>query len=245
MLHKTISISMDVNRLPLPAKLLFTWMIPHADDEGRLRGEPEYIKATVVPMTKWSIKKIEQWLKEMEKVGLIHYWEHNNERLVEFVKWTDYQYIQKDRLKLSKLPSYSKESGYNLDTDRIQTDDALFPQSNIGESNLNEANKSELNEVSIAAKPAHRERGVMVNPRTFKPSSEGEVAALEAWRKLEPSNPLALKGTYLHALQKGLPTRMFYQFVSEIQQDDSVKRSGAVFNKKVVEYFKKLAQKSS
>lgn len=244
MLHKTISISMDVNRLPLPARLLFTWMISHADDEGRIKGEAEYIKATVVPMTKWSVKKIEQWLKEMEKVGLIHYWEHNNERLVEFVKWADYQYIQKDRLKLSKLPSYSKESGYNLDTDRIQTDDALSPQSNISESNLNEVNKSEANEIGVTEK-SYKENGGLINPRTFKPSSEGEVAALEAWRKLEPTNPLALKGTYLHALQKGLPTRMFYQFVSEIQQDDSVKRPGAVFNKKVVEYFNKLAQKSS
>ena len=54
MLHKKISISLQVNSLPLPAKLLFTWLIAHTDDEGRILGSPKYIKATVVPMTNWS-----------------------------------------------------------------------------------------------------------------------------------------------------------------------------------------------
>lgn len=57
MIHKKISASTQVNRLTLPARLLFSWMIPHADDEGRIKGEPEYIKAVVVPMTRWSFKK--------------------------------------------------------------------------------------------------------------------------------------------------------------------------------------------
>ena len=73
MLHNKISTLLQVNRLSLPAKLLFTWMIAHADDEGRLRGEPEYIKATVVPMTKWSFKLISVYIKEMVNQQLIYH----------------------------------------------------------------------------------------------------------------------------------------------------------------------------
>jgi len=65
MLHKTISTSSQVNKLSLPARLLFTWAIAHADDDGRLRGDPEYIKATVVPMVRWSFKKVERYFADV------------------------------------------------------------------------------------------------------------------------------------------------------------------------------------
>jgi len=52
MLHNKISKSLQVDSLPVPAQLLFTWMISWADDEGRLKGEPKYIKATVIPYKK-------------------------------------------------------------------------------------------------------------------------------------------------------------------------------------------------
>jgi len=78
----------------------------------------------------------------------------------------------------------------------------------------------------------------VVSPKNFEPSSEGEVAALEAWEKLDRGHPWAFGTTYLNALRKGLPTRMFYQFVSEIQQDNSIKKPGAVFNEKVTSYLR-------
>lgn len=64
MLHKKISVSIQVNNLSLPAKLLFTWLISHADDEGRLKGDILYVKATVVPMTNWSKSKVKSYLEE-------------------------------------------------------------------------------------------------------------------------------------------------------------------------------------
>src|SRR3989338_4580844 len=91
MLHKSISVSTQVNKLSLPAKLLFTWMIPHTDDEGRMKGEPEYIKAIVVPMVRWTFNKIKTYLNEIKNQGLIYYWEQNNEWFIELVKWNIYQ----------------------------------------------------------------------------------------------------------------------------------------------------------
>ena len=236
MLHKKISVSVQVNRLTLPARLLFTWMIPHADDEGKLKGDIEFIKAMVVPMTKWSFKKIKGYLMEMKDQELIYYWQENDEWFIEFTKWKEHQYIQKDRFKSSDLPSFHKEVDNKLDTDCIQAVSTPSPQSNISESNLNEVNKSEVNASNVADKSSYKGNGDMVNPRTFKPSSEGEVAALEAWKRLEPTNPLAFKITYLNALGKGLPVNMFYQFSSEIRQDNTIRNPGAIFNRKVETY---------
>lgn len=50
MIDKRISVSEQVANLPLKAQLLFTWMIPHADDVGLLPYSARTIKALVVPM---------------------------------------------------------------------------------------------------------------------------------------------------------------------------------------------------
>lgn len=237
MLHTKISVSVQVNRLTLPARLLFTWMIPHADDEGRLKGDPEYIKATVTPMTRWSFKKIGEYLNEIKDKELIYYWQENGEWFIEFIKWNEHQTIRKDRFIRSNLPSYSKKNDNQVANTCQPTDNQETTQANVIKSNPIESNKSEANEISIAEN-SYKGNSIIVNPRTFEPSSEGEVAALEAWKKLEPGNPLALKTTYLNALSKGLPPSVFYLFVSEIQQDNSIKRPGAVFNEKVASYFR-------
>lgn len=236
MLHKKISVSVQVNRLTLPARLLFTWMIPHADDEGRMKGDPEFIRATVVPMVKWSFKKIREYLEEIKNKGLIYYWQENGEWFVEFIKWKEHQQIRKDRFSPSDLPSYPKKNDNQVTTTYQPADNQETTQANVIKSNSIESNKSESNEIGNADK-SYKGNGLVVHPRDFKPSCEGEVAAFEAWQKLEPTKPWSLGGTYLHAHRKGLPANLFYRFVSEIQQDNSIKKPGAVFNKKVEEYF--------
>ncbi len=238
MLHKKVSLSMQVNSLPLPAQLLFTWMISHVDDDGRLKGEPEYIKATVVPMKKWSFKQIEKHLLAIKDLGLIYYWEQNGEWFIELVKWKEHQQIQKDRYKPSDLPSFPNENGGNLYTSRIQPVNKSTPQSNIDESNSVKVNLSEYGkEESVADKNSFKKVGDLINPATYKPTSAVETAAYEAWKRLELNNPRAFYTTYIPAAKRGLPAELFYQFTSEIRQDPSIKNRGAVFNKKVDDYF--------
>ena len=53
MLNRSISRDRDVaelaNRAGLDAALLFTWMIPHLDRDGRVDADPEVVKGLVVP----------------------------------------------------------------------------------------------------------------------------------------------------------------------------------------------------
>ncbi len=236
MLHKKISISTQVNRLSLPARLLYTWLIPHADDEGRLKGEPEYIKATVVPMTKWSFKNVGSYLNEIKQQRLIHYWEINNEWFIEFIKWNEYQKIRKDRLDPSKLPSFLDSKDNQLADNGQPQINHLTPEDNITESNKVEENKSEYKENNIAVKNTSKGREIIkVNPKTFSPLNEKDQAALEAWNKIEPNNPDSFS-FYLWAVKQEIPLSKIYEFTSEIKQDSSIENKGAVFNKKIASY---------
>lgn len=236
MLHKKISISGQVNKLTLPARLLFTWMIAHADDEGRLKGDPEYIKATVVPMTKWSFKKIDCYLREIENLDLIDWYTFGNDKFIEFRKWNDYQTIRKDRFIPSTLPSFAHKMASIITTKRLPNDNQMTAQSNISESNPIEVNKSEGNGNDTRPIADKSSFNRIVNPKDFEPTSAGEVAAKEVWADLEPQNPAAFR-SYLKAYQRGLPVEVFYQFRSEIKQDSTIRNAGAVFNKKVDNYF--------
>ncbi len=242
MLHKSISYSIEVSNLTLPAQLLFTWMIAHADDDGRLKGDPKYIKGMIVPLMNWSIKKIRNYIEFMRNEGLIYYWEENNEWYIEFIKWTSFQSIQKDRYKPSALPSYSDKTGKQMSPSRIQIDNEIEPQSNIEQYSKTEINKGESNEIIVSE--SFKGDGEFVDPKTFEPNSESEVAALAVHRKLEPNNKRAFTTTYLWAALQGLPANLFYQYCSEIQQSKTVRNSGAVFRTKALEYIeKRLAEK--
>lgn len=106
LLHKKISASVQVDRLSINAKLLFTWALAHADDDGRLKGDPKYIKAIVVPMLEWSSDQVKEYLEEIKKIGLIDWWKaEDDEMYIQFIKWTDHQKIRKNRYHPSELPT--------------------------------------------------------------------------------------------------------------------------------------------
>ncbi len=77
-----------------------------------------------------------------------------------------------------------------------------------------------------------------VNPYTFQPQNEAQFSALEAWKRIEPNNPTSFN-FYLKAYHLGLPSSMFFQFASEIEQDPSVRNKGKIFNVKVMSYLKR------
>ncbi len=67
----SISTSRKVNRLSLKAALRYTWAIPHVDDEGVQEGDPQTLKARVVPLRdEIPVSEIAQLTKEIIDQGL-------------------------------------------------------------------------------------------------------------------------------------------------------------------------------
>ncbi|MEJ8306638.1 DNA replication protein DnaD [Saccharibacillus sacchari] len=92
MLSKVISISEKVNLLPdIFDMLLFTWMIPHTDDFGRMAGSPAKIKALVVPMLDKGIADVARSLDVLADAGLILLYEAEGDRVIQIVNFEKHQ----------------------------------------------------------------------------------------------------------------------------------------------------------
>jgi hypothetical protein len=66
-----ISLDLEVNRLGDFTALLYTWMIPHAEDDCSLPKEPEVIAAQVMPLRGVTVEKVKAAIGEMLDAGLL------------------------------------------------------------------------------------------------------------------------------------------------------------------------------
>lgn len=115
MVSKVISISEKVNSLSLFGRLLYTWMIPHTDDFGRMPGSPAKVKALVVPMADETRKDVEEALSAMDQVGVIQWYEVNGEKYVQITNFDEHQ-SGLNRRTASKIPPPPFGHGYDEET---------------------------------------------------------------------------------------------------------------------------------
>mgnify|MGYP001393291040 CR=1 FL=1 len=160
MINKSISVSEKVNiKLPnLFDKLLFTWMIPHADDFGRLPGSPAKIKALVVPMLDVTLKEVEQAIQNMHNAELIIWYSIDSEKYIQIRNFENHQSGLHKRTK-SKFPEPPEHSG-------------KFPEI-PPEGKGREQNRTELKGIEG--------NGIEVNPPP--PPSDSDKNSIDQWIK--------------------------------------------------------------
>ncbi|GAI21568.1 unnamed protein product, partial [marine sediment metagenome] len=75
MIYPQVATSLSIAGVSALAELLFWRILPQADDQGRLPGEPRQLKATVCPMREeLTVDNIPELLTELEESKLIiHY----------------------------------------------------------------------------------------------------------------------------------------------------------------------------
>lgn len=237
MLSKSISHSEQVDSLSEFAQLFFTWTIPHLDDFGKIAGSPKTLKAIVMPMSDRPIEDFEKAIIEMLNERLISRYEVEGQLVIEYPGFDTYQTGLNKRTK-SKYPDNPNSKKFS----EVPRNSSITEPNGI-ELNRKEPNRTEDDEAEQLGDKNSSKRIPTINSKPFIPSNEGEVAAVEAWQKLEPFNNDAFR-SYLKALKRGLPSQMFYEFSSEIKQDPSIRNPGAVFTRKVEVYFENKEQKS-
>jgi len=101
MLAPSISTSERVNVLSLKAALIYTWLITHCDDQGRMGSSPGTIKGIVCPLRiDISEDDIRRVLVEMEERGLIKTYKPEDftwspiQELLQVLDWWDYQHLR-------------------------------------------------------------------------------------------------------------------------------------------------------
>jgi len=116
MLNKKISEDYAVNSLSCDtSRLLFSWIIAHLDVNGCFFGDPKLVKNKVFPLRdEIKVKKIEQFLKEMEQLGLIITYKVDEIPYIYYPSFDKNQPgLRKDREANSDIPPYPQNDGVN------------------------------------------------------------------------------------------------------------------------------------
>jgi hypothetical protein len=96
-----------IGALPDAGRLLFIGIFSQADDDGRLKASPRFLKANIFP---YDNDKTEDRIRELRdqcaQLGLIRVYTNGNIEYLDIPGWTQHQRIRKDRYNPSQLPSF-------------------------------------------------------------------------------------------------------------------------------------------
>lgn len=87
------------------ARMLF-YLYPHLNSYGKFSGGPGTITENVIPLLRWSRKKILSYLTEINTHTSMKVWTHNGRFFVHDLRFSQQQEIREDRRGRDTLPSY-------------------------------------------------------------------------------------------------------------------------------------------
>lgn len=113
------------------ARLLFVGLITQADDDGRLSGDPRWLRSKIYPYDDGlEPSSIEGWLDELNRAELIQRYAHADRPCIALPAWEGNQKVDKRWYKASKLPAPPPQAA----SPRARRDhDAASPPEGIGE----------------------------------------------------------------------------------------------------------------
>jgi hypothetical protein len=80
--------------MPMGARLLQLGIINHADDQGRMKANPTYLRAQVFPYDDVAPQQVQQWLILMVENDTIILYEAEGRQYLQLVNWWKYQSLQ-------------------------------------------------------------------------------------------------------------------------------------------------------
>jgi hypothetical protein len=131
MLKKVISESKSLGNLSSDsARLLYTWLIPFLDVEGRHSADPEIIKGHIFPKVKTMTNgKIARLLDDLVVARLILLYRIDGETYLQFTKFKQHQQLNPEREAPSRIPG--------PDNSGVSPDNSVL--SKVNESKVNES----------------------------------------------------------------------------------------------------------
>jgi len=105
MIHDTLFSSQTMGDLTIDARYLYIATIVHADDEGRMRADPKFLKLKAFPFDNHSVDKVRTLRNQLSTNGLISVYEVLGKEYLFHPKWEKWQTLRKDRTKPSDCPA--------------------------------------------------------------------------------------------------------------------------------------------
>lgn len=107
MLLKSISESSKMPKLKTDgARLLYTWLLSHLDCNGRFSGDPLVINGKIFTRLNKSTKEVEEYLKDLERIGSIKRYRINGDIFLWVPDFEDKQpSLRKEREAATSYPA--------------------------------------------------------------------------------------------------------------------------------------------
>ena len=106
-ISKEITIDKKVNSLSSPWSMLgFTWLLTHADVNGRTYGDPAVVRSIIFPRRpEVTIDEVEGYIREWNDTGLINWYQVEDDMYIEFPNFTKHQVgLRYDKEAKSSIP---------------------------------------------------------------------------------------------------------------------------------------------
>ena len=151
MIHDALFANEELSDLAIEARYLYIAMIVHADDAGRMRADPKFLKLKAFPFDNHSTDKILLWRNQLasSKIQLITLYTCDGKEYLFHPKWGKWQTIRKDRMKPTDCP----EPINILQPDDNHVATKRQPMVDISPPNLTYPNLTKPN----LSKPSHQE----------------------------------------------------------------------------------------
>jgi len=184
MLKKVITTSQKVVALKTDsARLFYSWMIPFADCEGRLRANPYILKGLIFPYLPHSPKKILSYLEDCHRVGLITLYENSNEKYLQIEDFHIHQSISR---KANGSPKKESKSVIPPCPDELRNNSRVNP-----ELVQNDSAESKVKGSKSEAKRSEEEKLILKELKEIKNFPRDEEKIINYVRKLQGEFPKA------------------------------------------------------
>lgn len=137
MIYQKIWASVQFGKLSNNAKLLYLGLITLADDEGRLNGNPAYLRGQVFPYEEsLSVQKVKDFIDEIVEQKLIVLYEVEGTEYIKHPNWTRYQKLRKDRFATSELPNDNQTATKRQPNDNHKTTKDSIVKHSLGKDSI-------------------------------------------------------------------------------------------------------------
>lgn len=80
--------------MPMGARLLLIGIINHADDQGRMKANPAYLRAQIFPYDDISTLQIQEWLEVIQVNDTLILYLNDGKQFLQLINWWKYQSLQ-------------------------------------------------------------------------------------------------------------------------------------------------------
>ena len=87
--------SEDVASLTIRQRLLLIGLFSNADDEGKLRGNPAFVRSTIFPYDDIPVREVQDDLDAIEGIGTILQYQVGGNKYIKLVNWKKFQRVDK------------------------------------------------------------------------------------------------------------------------------------------------------